>query len=166
MILFFLTNSVIPPSPSIQNDLYTADIDCSGHYAGINSTQNTIATNPISVLLPNGGSMISTHIQSLNISSLPPKACTQHLFPAMKTSVLLSIVQLCDHGYTASFSKYKLYIKNKHTGQASWVTATQRQVTRCGWLIYTTTHQHPKYAMISSYLIQRKNISHNCTTLP
>ena len=112
-MILFLSNLIILPNTSIQNDFHIADTCCSGNYTRINSSQNTIATNPISLLLPNGGSMILTQIQSLNILSLTPKACTQHLFTAIKTSCLLSIDQLYDHGCTASFSKYKLYIKNK-----------------------------------------------------
>ena len=56
--------------------------------------------------------MASTHTQQLNILSLPPEACTQHLFPEMKTTGLLSIGQLCNYGCTAKFSKRRLIIRN------------------------------------------------------
>ena len=56
--------------------------------------------------------MTSTHTCRLAIPSLPPEACTQHLYPEMKTAGLLSIGQLCDHGYTATFSQYRLVIRN------------------------------------------------------
>ena len=56
--------------------------------------------------------MTSTHTRQLNIPSLPPEACTQHLFPEMKTSGLLSIGQLCDYGCTAKFSKRRLIVLN------------------------------------------------------
>ena len=56
--------------------------------------------------------MTSTHTRQLNIPSLPPEACTQHLFPEMKTSGLLSIGQLCDSGCTAKFSERRLIVRN------------------------------------------------------
>ena len=58
--------------------------------------------------------MTSTHTRTLDIPTLPPTACIQHLFPEMKTTGLLSIGQLCDHGCTAKFSRTKLVIRNSH----------------------------------------------------
>ena len=57
--------------------------------------------------------MNSTHIWSLNIPTLPPSSCTQHLFPKTQTTGLLAIGQLCDHVYTATFSKKRLVVRNK-----------------------------------------------------
>ena len=64
-------------------------------------------------MLPNGNSMTSTHTKILNIPSLPISARTQHMFPEMNTTGLLSIGQLCDHDCTAKFSRRRLIIRNK-----------------------------------------------------
>ena len=57
--------------------------------------------------------MTSTHTSCLHIPSLPPEASHQHLLPAMKTTDLLSIGQLCEHGCTAIFYKRRLIICNE-----------------------------------------------------
>ena len=107
----FISNSVNPPSKLLKNStLSIADTGCSGHYDGSHGGEPTLS--PIKVNLPNGGTMTSTHTRQLNIPSLPPEACTQHLFPEMKTSGLLSIGQLCDSGCTAKFSKRRLIVRN------------------------------------------------------
>ena len=73
--------------------------------------KNTKATtNGITVLLPDSGTLKSTHTAELDIPSLPLAARQTHLFPHLASGSLLSIGQLCDHGCTAHFSKSKLYI--------------------------------------------------------
>ena len=107
----FVSNSVNPPLKLNKHKKYIADTGCSGHYDG-DTCAGAPTTSPITVKLPNGGTMTSTHINSLDIPSLPPEACTQHLFPEMTTTGLLSIGQLCDHGCTATFSRHRLVIRN------------------------------------------------------
>ena len=107
----FVSNSVNPPYKLNIAKNYIADTGCSGHYDGTTFAGKP-TTSPITVKLPNGGTMTSTHTCRLAIPSLPPEACTQHLFPEMKTTGLLSIGQLCDHGCMATFSQYRLVICN------------------------------------------------------
>ena len=57
--------------------------------------------------------MTSTHTRTFNIPTLPPEACTQHLFPEMETTRLLSIGQLCNHGFPDTFSRHRIVIRNK-----------------------------------------------------
>ena len=57
--------------------------------------------------------MTLTHLQHLNIPSLPPEACAQHLLPDMKTSGLLFTDQLWDAGCTAQLSQTRLEVRNK-----------------------------------------------------
>ena len=60
----------------------------------------------ISVLLPNGQSIISSHTATLNLHpSLPPSATLAHIFPDLLSGALLSIGLLCDHGCTANFNQ-------------------------------------------------------------
>ena len=84
-------------------------------------TTNTPTTNvrqtrlPISVLLPNGKTILSTHSGNLRLPPsthvLPPSARTAHIFPHLKASPLLSLGQLCDHGCTAHFDRTTAVIR-------------------------------------------------------
>ena len=85
-------------------------------------------------MLPNGGTMTSTHTQILDIPSLPKDACTQHLFPEMRTTGLLSIGQLCDHGCTAKFSCSRLIICNKQH-EIILIGKRDRHLTNGLWIV-------------------------------
>ena len=61
------------------------------------------ALKPISVKLPNGKIISSTHTGILNLPALPLAARIAHVFPQL-TGSLLSIGQLCDSRYKAVFS--------------------------------------------------------------
>ena len=85
--------------------------------------------------------MTSTRVRHLRIPSLPPEACSQHLFPDMKTSGLLSIGQLCDAGCTATFTQTTLTVKNKHgeviiTGHRNYIHGNKM------WIVHMT-HDNP-----------------------
>jgi hypothetical protein len=66
--------------------------------------------NPLTVRLPNGATMESTHTDVLNIPELNKAASISHVFPGMANHSLLSVVhvkllpppqpQLCAHGRT------------------------------------------------------------------
>ena len=112
----FLSNLVIHANNYTNTKhIVIADTGATGHCNGVkNGINSKTILNPISVLLPSGGHMTSTHIRSLNIPSLPSDACTQHLFPEMKTTGLSSLVQLCDHGYTEILSHRCIVIRDKY----------------------------------------------------
>jgi hypothetical protein len=73
-------------------------------------TNRIPTTSPISVLLPDGSSIRSTHTGELNLPQLPPAARLCHLFPHLTTGSLLSMGQLCDHDCTAIFTKTVLHV--------------------------------------------------------
>jgi hypothetical protein len=68
------------------------------------------SSNSISVQMPSGTTIQSTHQALLNIPQLPEAARVCHLFPALSSGSLLSIGQLCDHGCTAIFTSTKVEI--------------------------------------------------------
>ena len=108
----FIANSVVPPI-TLKSTSLIADSGCSQHYDGIHTLNKSKVVLPVTVSLPNGDRMTSSHTRTLNIPTLPPEACTQHLFPQMTTTGLLSIGQLCDHGCTATLSRHRIVIRNK-----------------------------------------------------
>ena len=87
---------------------------------------------PVNVLLPNGSHMSSTHTKHLSIPTLPPAACLQRQSPAMKTTGLLSIGQLCGHGCSDTFSQHHLVIKNK---QATTILVGHRNSSNGMWMV-------------------------------
>ena len=64
----------------------------------------------ITIQLPNGDLVTSTHEAELTLSMLLPIACHVHLVPGLKNCLLLSIGQLCDAGYSVTFDKDCMYI--------------------------------------------------------
>jgi hypothetical protein len=54
--------------------------------------------NPIGIANPNGTIMFSTHAAELDLPNLPLAARRVNIVPALSTSSLLSIGQLCDSG--------------------------------------------------------------------
>jgi hypothetical protein len=71
-----------------------------------------LALTPITVLLPNGATMNSTHTAELDLPDLPSQARVVHLFPHLASGSLISIGTLCDAGCTALFRQHRLYIFN------------------------------------------------------
>ena len=84
--------------------------------------------------------MSSTHTWQLNIPTLPPAACVHHLFLAMKTTGLLSIGQLCDHGCSATFSQHHLVIKNK---RAITILVGHRNSSNGTWMVQLDEQAQP-----------------------
>ena len=68
------------------------------------------STNPISVTVPNGQTMLSTHTTLLDIPKLPKAARQAHLFPDMPNTSLLSVGLLCDAGCIATFTQNSVTI--------------------------------------------------------
>jgi hypothetical protein len=63
-----------------------------------------MTTNPLTVRLPNGQTMKSTHTAVVDIPELSKAVTAAHIFPAMENNSLLYVGQLCDEGYSLLFS--------------------------------------------------------------
>jgi hypothetical protein len=72
-----------------------------------------LTTNPLTVRLPNGQTIKSTHTATLDIPQLSKSAKAAHIFPAMENNSLLSVGQLCDEGYLVLFSIDEVKILNE-----------------------------------------------------
>jgi hypothetical protein len=85
----------------------TAIVDsvCTGHFLLVNAPclSKVKYQNPLTVFLPNGATMESTHTAALDISELNKAASIAHFYPGMENHSLLSVGQLCNKGYTATF---------------------------------------------------------------
>ena len=94
-------NTTGPPTNDSSLDIANiADTGCTNHYVTLASPlilKKRPDPQPISVKMPNGQYITSTHIGELPIPNLPPSARTIRLFPSL-TDILVSIGQLCDVG--------------------------------------------------------------------
>jgi hypothetical protein len=59
--------------------------------------------NPLTVHLPNGATMESTHTALLDIPELNKAASIAHILPGIENHSLLSVGQLCNEGYSITF---------------------------------------------------------------
>ena len=69
------------------------------------------AENPITVRLPDGSTIQSTHVAHLHLPHLPPEATETHIFPSLGNTHLLSIGKLCDADCDITFSNTEATIK-------------------------------------------------------
>jgi hypothetical protein len=92
-----------PPPPLLKpHETSIVESGCTGHFLLVNAPcLNKIKSrNPLTVQLPNGATMESTHTASLNIPELNKAASIAHVFPGMANHSLLSVGKLCNEGYT------------------------------------------------------------------
>ena len=82
-----------------------ADSGSSANFATLDLpvTNKRLTTHPITIQLPNGDHVTSTHEAELDQPMFLPAAHHVHLVPGLHNYSLLSIGQLCDAGYQATF---------------------------------------------------------------
>jgi hypothetical protein len=72
---------------------------------------------PLTVRLPNGATMESSHTADLNIPELNAAASKAHVFPGMANHSLLSVGQLCNEGYIVTFKNASVTVFNSQEFQ-------------------------------------------------
>jgi hypothetical protein len=77
------------------------DSGCTGDFLLVNTPcLNKIKSRtPLTVRLPNGATMESSHTAELDIPELNATASKAYVFPGITNHSLLSVGQLCDKGY-------------------------------------------------------------------
>jgi len=107
---------ITPNKNNIKN--FYSDTGATGNYIAFKDisllANLRIATQPISVTLPDGSKATSSHIAELNFPHLAPQARIAHVFPTF-TSSLISTGVLCDAGYTTTYDKQKVHVRD-HKG--------------------------------------------------
>jgi hypothetical protein len=83
------------------------DSGCTDHFLLINAPclNKVKSRTPLTVRLPNGATMESSHTAELDIPKLNTAASKAHVFPGMANHSLLSVGQLCDEGYIINFKQ-------------------------------------------------------------
>jgi hypothetical protein len=90
------------------------DSGCTGLFILVNPPclNKVKSQNSLTVRLPNGTTMESTHTAALCIPELNKAASIAHVFPGMAKHSLLSVGQLCNEGYTVIFRINSVTIHN------------------------------------------------------
>jgi hypothetical protein len=86
----------------------------------------------LTVRLPNGSTMESSHTADLDIPELNAAASKAHVFPGMAHHSLLSVGKLCDEGYIVTFKQDTVTICNS---ESSELLSGPRDVTTGLWRI-------------------------------
>jgi hypothetical protein len=88
------------------------DSVCIGHFVLVNAPclNKVKSQTPLTVRLPNGATMESSHTDELNIPELNAAASVTHVFPGMANHSLLSAGQLCNEGYIFTFKNASVTI--------------------------------------------------------
>lgn len=112
-----------------------ADTGTTGNFIAVSDLTVLLDIKPtlhgITVELPNGEKIVSTHTATLNMPTIPLAARSAHIFPAL-TGSLLSIGLLTDAGLTATYTADKLVVTDP-TGTVV-LTGTRSARTKL-WMI-------------------------------
>jgi hypothetical protein len=95
------------------------DSVCTGHFLLVNAPclNKVKSRTPLTVRLPNGAIMESSHTAELDIPELNAAASKAHGFPGMANHSLLSVGQLCEEGYIVTFKQDTVRICDSENSQ-------------------------------------------------
>jgi hypothetical protein len=95
------------------------DSGCTGHFLLVNAPclNKGKSQTPLTVHLPNGATMESSHTAELNIPEPNAAASKAHVFPGMANHYLLSVGQLCNGGYIVTFKNASVTVCNSQNFQ-------------------------------------------------
>jgi hypothetical protein len=95
------------------------DSGCTGHFLLVNSPclNKVKSRTPLTVRLPNGATMDSSHTAELDIPEFNVAAYKSHVFPVMANHSLLSVGHLCNEGYIVTLKHASVTICNSQKYQ-------------------------------------------------
>jgi hypothetical protein len=95
-----------------QHETAIVDSGCTGHFLLVNAPclNKVKSRTPLTVRLPNGATMESSHTAELDITELNAAASKANVFLGMANHSLLSVRQLCDEGYIVTFKQASVTI--------------------------------------------------------
>jgi hypothetical protein len=92
------------------NEIALVDSGCEFSLSNAPCLYKTLTTNQLTVRLPNGQTMKSTHTAILDIPELNKATPSAHIFPDMESNSLLWAGKLCDEGYSLLFNMNEVTI--------------------------------------------------------
>jgi hypothetical protein len=95
------------------------DSGCTSHFLLVNAPclNKVKSRTPLTVRLPNGATMESSHTAELDIPELNAAASKAHVSPGMVNHSLLSVGQICDEGYIVTFKQAAVTICDSENSQ-------------------------------------------------
>jgi hypothetical protein len=92
---------------------------CTNHFLLVNAPclNKVESRTPLTVRLPNGATVESSHTAELDIPKLNAASSKAHVFPGMANHSLLSVGQLCDEGYIVTFTQDTVTICDSRNSQ-------------------------------------------------
>ena len=89
------------------------DSGATSHFLVVDAPRDDVrpALTPLTVCLPDGAQVHSSHTCSLRVNNLPQNACVTHVIPGLASHSLLSVVRLCNAGCEFIFTKIDCYVK-------------------------------------------------------
>jgi hypothetical protein len=142
-----------------QHDTAIVEYGYTGHFFFVNvpCLNKVKSRNPLTVRLPNGATMESSHTADLDIPRLNAAASKAHVFPGMEHHSLLSVGQLCDEGYIVTFQQDTVTV-TIYNSESSEMLSGPRDVTTGLWCInFTQANNQIPYPILltcMSYVIQ------------
>jgi hypothetical protein len=131
-------------TPPLLEQHQTAIVDsgCTGHFLLVTAPclNKVKSRNPLTVRLPNGATMESSHTADLYIPELNSAASKAHVFPGMAHHSLLSVGQLCDEGYIVTFQQDTVTICN--SGNSNLLSGPRDETTGLRRINLKQTHKH------------------------
>ena len=123
-------------------------------------TNITPAINPLSVKLPDGAYVSSTHTCTLALPQLPTRTRKCHIIPGLASYSLMSVVKLCNSGCEVTFTKIDCQVK--HLGR---VVIRGSKCTRTGlWMIKLNNAAKSTPSISNPHQIQTANTLFQPTT--
>ena len=93
------------PPPFSRTDSALSDSGASSHFLvdGAHAVNIKVDLNPLTITLPDGRALHSTHTCNLDIPWLRGNATRAHIVPGLTHASLVSTAKFCDAGYTVIF---------------------------------------------------------------
>jgi hypothetical protein len=147
----------IPPLLE-QYETVIVDSGCTGHFILVTAPclNKVISRNSLTVRLPNGATMESSHTADLYIPGLNAAASKAHVFPGMAHHSLLSFGQLCEEDYIVTFQQDTVTICNSDNSK---LLSGPRDDTTGLWRINLKQSNKTKTNPIANNVYELRNTS-------
>jgi hypothetical protein len=132
------------------------DSRCTGHFLLVNAPclNKVKSQTPLTVRLPNGATIESSHTADLDIPELNVAASKAHVFPGMANHSLLSVGQLCDEGYIVTFKNASVTVCNSQELQ---ILSGPRDLDTGLWRINLRQDNQHVHQAVANYMYKLRN---------
>jgi hypothetical protein len=139
-----------PPSLLKPHETAIVDSGCICHFLLVNTPclNKVKSQNPLTIRLPNGATMESSHTDALDIPKLNKSASIAHVSPGMANHPLLSFGQPCNEVYPVTFRNALVKICDSQELQI--FNGARSSGTRLWQINLRKEHQQPQHAVANN----------------